>query len=1233
MEFNFPSSDPRELMRSLSRTASEVLESASSHDNAANEPAARNDDLTENELLERAIQLSLMAVEEDNVETSYAESKADKDKDEDRNGGDAKSLPSVPLTRSSDAPPRALVRSNRSIVMKPLLSVAGPSIQDFSKPDSSSGHQRGSHENLPPANLAEETHTYSWGWGRGGHLLRQGCAQTAPFLSATPIRVPRFDAPTIVDIVGSSNSIFAITANGQAYAAGSSDEGQLLLEFGFKRGIVEVPHLVESLHHVRIVQVACGTTHTIALTDNATALSFGSNEFGELGRDIVKSSVSKRRTNSSHLNPVGKMAFARKPGSTETSSADHFVICAVAAGRNFTITLTTSGEVFACGRGSYGALGSGTTANMGLLTHVSGLAALPIKQISAGCDHCVAITISGRAFAWGRNQCCQLGRPNGTPMAVKSIDHYGDKGQKVNTNSVVSSDSVVGMFSLTPILMETGMAVSHSASHSQSSRSHLPIESSSCGDAHTILVVEGGSILLGCGRNDVGQLGAAQIASGTENKDKDTLVERLTMFPLPREVVGLPDGILISQASCGANHTLVLDGNEGNVYAFGENRSGQLGRKIDLGGSMSLPVETPERVSLPRGGRVLRIAAVADASYAIMSEALAQAGTIQPSSVEATQETGALSVDSSSQSIQPPRTLRTRTPSMHPRKLSSDLQHLSVAKFLSLCDSIRYLAETSPSDRSGMISLCESGLQVFRSAAALNASFYQVARKKVLAIATTGNGQADATRGSPGPTQTSRNSKDGPPTQVRTVSATAIRLHSFSHTFHSASGYNGRSQSLPAHASSLDIYQIQRASSYLFSILLQVSNFTPAMGALDEFMLKAITSSISQIEKVAPQLRSEEQLRAVLVLLVTTLIWSGAEAKRRSSIQKKWKVQVSRLWLSLGRISENALCIIVQWILTLPPVPTSDNVGVPKPPQGRELIEKMVSFLDSELHEHLKAGKSPDKNSNVFIIAQVLQQIHKISSSIDLSGHNGERDSTSRTAVKALLEVKLSASAPGGKSQSHHDDSIFYSNVASKYSPQHLVNQYALYAREKSGLGNAGFSVCKFPFLLRPEVKRKLMDIESHLQMQQMFQAANQSAFASLFSGNPHQRESPFLGIKVRRSHLVEDSISVARKLSSTQQGARDLKKKLKVSFVGEAGVDAGGVTKEYFQLLTQEIMGPKFGMWIDVGDDATAGKWFNPASFESTDTYAMVGLLLGLGIYNGMSSFNCPSSWSHFLF
>ena len=47
------------------------------------------------------------------------------------------------------------------------------------------------------------------------------------------------------------------------------------------------------------------------------------------------------------------------------------------------------------------------------------------------------------------------------------------------------------------------------------------------------------------------------------------------------------------------------------------------------------------------------------------------------------------------------------------------------------------------------------------------------------------------------------------------------------------------------------------------------------------------------------------------------------------------------------------------------------------------------------------------------------------------------------------------------------------------------------------------------------------------------------------------------------------------------RQRPRDLYKPLRVHFIGEDGIDAGGVKKEFFQLLVTELLCPDYGMLV----------------------------------------------------
>jgi ubiquitin-protein ligase E3 A len=80
--------------------------------------------------------------------------------------------------------------------------------------------------------------------------------------------------------------------------------------------------------------------------------------------------------------------------------------------------------------------------------------------------------------------------------------------------------------------------------------------------------------------------------------------------------------------------------------------------------------------------------------------------------------------------------------------------------------------------------------------------------------------------------------------------------------------------------------------------------------------------------------------------------------------------------------------------------------------------------------------------------------------------------------------------------------------------------------------------------------------------------------------------ELPALAIKVRRDNLIQDSVEAVLILKypllTAYQLSRydpdDLKKELRLKFVGEEAVDEGGVKKEWFQLIIRQIFDPKYG-------------------------------------------------------
>lgn len=98
--------------------------------------------------------------------------------------------------------------------------------------------------------------------------------------------------------------------------------------------------------------------------------------------------------------------------------------------------------------------------------------------------------------------------------------------------------------------------------------------------------------------------------------------------------------------------------------------------------------------------------------------------------------------------------------------------------------------------------------------------------------------------------------------------------------------------------------------------------------------------------------------------------------------------------------------------------------------------------------------------------------------------------------------------------------------------------------------------------------------------------------------------------IRVRRDHLVEDALD-----ELARQHPNDLFKPLRVHFIGEEGVDAGGVRKEFFQLVLQVLFRTEYDLFAFFPESRMF--WFNPTSLESKEVYMLVGLIIGIAVYN----------------
>ncbi|OUM62668.1 hypothetical protein PIROE2DRAFT_61738 [Piromyces sp. E2] len=96
--------------------------------------------------------------------------------------------------------------------------------------------------------------------------------------------------------------------------------------------------------------------------------------------------------------------------------------------------------------------------------------------------------------------------------------------------------------------------------------------------------------------------------------------------------------------------------------------------------------------------------------------------------------------------------------------------------------------------------------------------------------------------------------------------------------------------------------------------------------------------------------------------------------------------------------------------------------------------------------------------------------------------------------------------------------------------------------------------------------------------------------------------------------------VSMRHELQLEDQSSHDLKKQLRVQFIGEEGIDEGGVQKEFFQLCIKELFDPMYGMF-KFNEESNLCWFTNDPAKDNTMflEYKLIGRLIGVAIYNSV--------------
>lgn len=251
--------------------------------------------------------------------------------------------------------------------------------------------------------LDDEGIVYTVGNGDHGHL---GHGDTRSLTAAKAIECLRKRGKVTRISSGMSHNA-AIVEGGALYVWGEGQWGRLGL--GDNEHRLE-PICVEALAQRKIVDVACGGYHTIAVDDDGNVFAFGWNKGGRLGIGSVK-----------------KLMNSDEPQCLPNFCDDNDKVVRVFAGTMASAALTQSGALYTWGLGSYGLLGHGNEDSFDSPKRVSQLAHTRITDVSIGEYHMLVCTSDGELFSWGRNDYSQLGHGDSAASAVC------EPGQVLNT--------------------------------------------------------------------------------------------------------------------------------------------------------------------------------------------------------------------------------------------------------------------------------------------------------------------------------------------------------------------------------------------------------------------------------------------------------------------------------------------------------------------------------------------------------------------------------------------------------------------------------------------------------------------------------------------------------------------------------------------------------------------------------------------------------------------------------
>lgn len=277
----------------------------------------------------------------------------------------------------------------------------------------------------------------AWGLNDQNEIGQGTVSTSGCFCEATALPIPSISGGAAVGAGGSHT--LALMNNGTIKAWGRNFDGELGNGMQTTSGCFCEMNIVDVLGMTNVLAVASGNISSHALKDDGTVWGWGGDNFGQLGdgnanltgcfceltpvQAVGLSGITAIAAGSFHVlalkndstvwtwgsNSNGQLGYVGGSSSATPTQISINNVIAIAAGQNFSYALKSDGSVWAWGDNSWGQLGIS-----GGITPTQVVGINNVIAIGNSFNHAIALRSDSTVWTWGANYSGQLGQGNTT---------------------------------------------------------------------------------------------------------------------------------------------------------------------------------------------------------------------------------------------------------------------------------------------------------------------------------------------------------------------------------------------------------------------------------------------------------------------------------------------------------------------------------------------------------------------------------------------------------------------------------------------------------------------------------------------------------------------------------------------------------------------------------------------------------------------------------------------------